>query len=147
MYGAGNKIDGAFLSDTQSVLHSLAEVSRELEVVLNARFDNSVGGLSRMSTHITLSYHHVSLPASLRKQQNLTWIQCIVLTTRPLVMCILETTLGISIETNETNHVSLSPPIAALLQTCIDSATAILKMLRALAEHDLLGERILTATR
>ena len=54
-------------------------------------------------------------------------------------MCILQKSLEPMYANIRAPHVSLSPPIATLLQTCIDSATAILKMLRALKEQDLLG--------
>ena len=37
-------------------------------------------------------------------------------------------------------RISLSTPVAHLLQSCIDSAQSVLKTLRVIGEEDLLGE-------
>jgi hypothetical protein len=39
-----------------------------------------------------------------------------------------------------THGLSLSPPVASLIQSCVSSAQAILKTLRALADEDLIGK-------
>ncbi|OHX00742.1 fungal specific transcription factor [Colletotrichum incanum] len=73
-----------------------------------------------MALRLILSYHH-----------------CVVLTTRPLVMCALH----MHIEHSDMRHsqtVSLTPPVASLLQSCVDSAQTVLRTLRVLGDEDLL---------
>lgn len=43
-------------------------------------------------------------------------------------------------KTQMTHGLSLSPPVASLIQSCVSSAQAILKTLRALADEDLIGK-------
>ncbi|UNI23728.1 hypothetical protein JDV02_009530 [Purpureocillium takamizusanense] len=62
---------------------------------------------------------------------------CVVLTTRPLVMCALQMHVETS-HTQTSETISLTPPVRSLLQSCVDSAQTELKMLHALADEDLL---------
>lgn len=121
VYKAGEKSGHTFLSDTQEVLRNLAEIARDAEDTITARIHSSVGGLSRMSTYITISYHH-----------------CIVLATRPLVMSMLQRSLE-SASSGGPQEPELPAPVVTLLQTCVESATAILKLLFTMASHDQLG--------
>jgi hypothetical protein len=43
-------------------------------------------------------------------------------------------------KTQVTRELTLSRPVSSLIQSCVDSAIAILKTLRALADEDLIGE-------
>lgn len=56
-------------------------------------------------------------------------------------MCVLQKRLELRASTNDISQLTLSPPISNLLQACVDSAVAILKILRALEEHNLLGTK------
>lgn len=62
-----------------------------------------------------------------------------VLTTRPLVMCALHKHIR-QTDALRSGRISLSPPVAYLLQSCIDSAQSVLKTLRVIGEEDLLGK-------
>lgn len=61
-----------------------------------------------------------------------------VLTTRPLVMCALHMHIERT-ERRASKTISLSPPVASLLQCCADSAQTILQTLQTLADDDLIG--------
>lgn len=111
---------GAFIENTQFILHALADLSTELNDLLASRFRDSLSQLPQMATRLILSYHH-----------------CIILTTRPLVMCVLQKYLSLS-DTEKSIKMSLSPPVATLLHVCVDSAMNVIKQLQALREQDLL---------
>ncbi|TQN66019.1 Proline utilization trans-activator [Colletotrichum shisoi] len=120
VYGVGKEFDGSLVLNTQSILRDLARLSRDLTALLDTHFQGSVSRASRMALRLILSYHH-----------------CVVLTTRPLVMCALH----MHIEHSDNRHsqtVSLTPPVASLLQSCVDSAQTVLRTLRVLGDEDLL---------
>ncbi|OHF04116.1 fungal specific transcription factor domain-containing protein [Colletotrichum orchidophilum] len=120
IYGVGKEFDGSLVPNTQSILRDLARLSRDLTALLDTHFQGSVSRASRMALRLILSYHH-----------------CVVLTTRPLVMCALH----MHIEHSDMRHsqtVSLTPPVASLLQSCVDSAQTVLRTLRVLGDEDLL---------
>ncbi|KAL1639382.1 hypothetical protein SLS58_007963 [Diplodia intermedia] len=117
VYGVEKGMGDTFVRTTTTVLHQLAEVSRELEHIKSSFDDVSRSELPHMLRNTMLSYHH-----------------CIVLATRPLVMWLLM--LSMPPATMEPQQ--LARPIATLLQTSAESATANIFMLRTLAEHDML---------
>ncbi|KAL7622540.1 hypothetical protein AAE478_008047 [Parahypoxylon ruwenzoriense] len=108
----------SFIRSTTGVLHQLADVSRELDSTMSSYNRTSWCELPHMLTHIALLCHH-----------------CIVLATRPLVMWLL--TLSSQLTALEPQR--LVGPIAILLQTSVESAMTITRMLRALAEHNMLS--------
>ena len=66
--------------------------------------------------------------------------QCIVLATRPILMCLLRERLDLrSQRSSETQSREISEPIKALLRTSADSAHKTLRILAALQSQDLLG--------
>ncbi|UZP46122.1 hypothetical protein NXS19_013934 [Fusarium pseudograminearum] len=120
VYGVGKDYDGTLFSNTQSILRNLAELNRDLMNIINKHFRDSISKASRIATRLVLQYHH-----------------CVVLTTRPQIMCALHMHIEQS-KTRMTHGLSLSPPVASLIQSCISSAQSILKTLRALADEDLI---------
>ncbi|KAL0939867.1 C6 transcription factor [Colletotrichum truncatum] len=120
VYGVGKSFDGSLVPNTQSILRDLARLSRDLTALLDTHFQGSVSRASRMALRLILSYHH-----------------CVVLTTRPLVMCALHIHIEHS-DLRNTQTVSLTPPVASLLQSCVDSAQTVLRTLRVLGDDDLL---------
>ncbi|KAM0445455.1 hypothetical protein ACHAQK_001664 [Fusarium lateritium] len=120
VYGVGKDYDGTLFSNTQSILRNLAELNRDLSNIINNHFRDSISKASRIATRLLLQYHH-----------------CVVLTTRPQIMCALHMHIEQS-KTQMTHGLSLSPPVASLIQSCVSSAQAILKTLRALADEDLI---------
>lgn len=66
-------------------------------------------------------------------------LQCVVLTTRPQIMCALHMHIE-QATTQVSRGINLSPPVASLIQSCVDSAQTVLSTLRALADEDLLGK-------
>lgn len=60
MYGVGKNYDGTLISDTQSILRILADVSRDLNTLISTHFQDSISKASRTATRLILSYHHVS---------------------------------------------------------------------------------------
>ncbi|RSL61635.1 hypothetical protein CEP53_005023 [Fusarium sp. AF-6] len=120
VYGVGKDYDGTLISDTQSILRNLAELNRDLNTIINNHFRDSISKASRTATRLLLQYHH-----------------CVVLTTRPQIMCALHMHMEQS-KTQITRELTLSRPVSSLIQSCVDSAIAILKTLRALADEDLI---------
>ncbi|RSL90143.1 hypothetical protein CEP52_014679 [Fusarium oligoseptatum] len=120
VYGVGKDYDGTLISDTQSILRNLAELNRDLNTIINNHFRDSISKASRTATRLLLQYHH-----------------CVVLTTRPQIMCALHMHMEQS-KTQVTRELTLSRPVSSLIQSCVDSAIAILKTLRALADEDLI---------
>ncbi|QGI61050.1 hypothetical protein CEK27_005021 [Fusarium fujikuroi] len=121
VYGVGKDYDGTLFSNTQSILRNLAELNRDLNNIINNHFRDSISKASRIATRLLLQYHH-----------------CVVLTTRPQIMCALHMHIEQSKTQLLTHGLSLSPPVASLIQSCVSSAQAILKTLRALADEDLI---------
>lgn len=42
-------------------------------------------------------------------------------------------------EAQKSQRISLTPPVASLMQSCVDSAQTVLRILRVLGDEDLLG--------
>ncbi|GLA73544.1 hypothetical protein AtubIFM55763_004470 [Aspergillus tubingensis] len=119
VYSADGTLGGVFLRKVRSVLQEMTTLSQELDEVFSHRFANSVDSLSGVTTRLTLSCH-----------------LCIIVTTRPLVLSLLWERLGCYEAGTEFR--TLSPPVQALLQACIDSATKSLRILTALRDQNLL---------
>ncbi|KAJ5159547.1 transcriptional regulator family: Fungal Specific TF [Penicillium canariense] len=120
VYGVGDEFNGSLIRNTQSILHSMAELSHDLTAFLDTHFHGLISRASKMAIRLMLAHHH-----------------CIVLTTRPLVMC----ALNMHIERTErqaSQSIAISPPVASLLQCCADSAQTILQTLQTLADDDLI---------
>ncbi|KAJ5690727.1 Transcription factor [Penicillium macrosclerotiorum] len=120
VYGVGDEFNGSLIRNTQSILHRMAELSQDLTAFLNTHFHGLIGRASKMAIRLMLAHHH-----------------CIVLTTRPLVMCALNMHIERT-ERNTSQSISLSPPVASLLQCCADSAQTILQTLQTLSDDDLI---------
>ncbi|KAL2833299.1 fungal-specific transcription factor domain-containing protein [Aspergillus cavernicola] len=120
VYGVGTDFDGTLIKDTQSIFRNLAELSQDLNDLLKTHFHGSLSRASRAATRLILAYHH-----------------CVVLTTRPLVMCALHAHIECS--NPQSNHISLSPVVTSLLQCCVESAQTVLQTLRTLADENLIG--------
>ncbi|KAJ5488595.1 hypothetical protein N7539_003485 [Penicillium diatomitis] len=120
VYGVGEEFDGALIRNTQSILNGMAQLSQDLTSFLTTHFHGLISRASKMAIRLVLAHHH-----------------CIVLTTRPLVMC----ALNMHIKSNGsavTCSIELTPTVASLLQCCADSAQTILQTLQTLADDDLL---------
>ncbi|KAE8137536.1 hypothetical protein BDV38DRAFT_271142 [Aspergillus pseudotamarii] len=113
------KLGGIFLRKVRSVLQEMTDLSRELEDVFAHRFSNSVESLSSVTTRLTLSCH-----------------QCIIVTTRPLVLALLWERLS-CFEQGDVFR-TLSSPVQTLLHASTDSALKSLRILTALRDQNLL---------
>ncbi|KAJ5148094.1 transcriptional regulator family: Fungal Specific TF [Penicillium atrosanguineum] len=120
VYGVGDEFNGSLVRNMQSILHSMAELSHDLTAFLNTHFHGLISRASKMAIRLMLAHHH-----------------CVVLTTRPLVMCALHMHIERT-ERRTSQTISLSPPVASLLQCCADSAQTILQTLQILADDDLI---------
>jgi hypothetical protein len=98
-----------------------------------------------MSIRLVLGYHHVShlFPHSCDNLQ-LTSHECVVLLIRPLVMCVLHMQLERG-QIHETRGITLSPPVESLIHSFVESAQAILRILRILADEELIGKIVSTS--
>ncbi|RSL54368.1 hypothetical protein CEP54_009928 [Fusarium duplospermum] len=112
-------VSDTLLKKTQSMLHSTANLSSELNRYLQTNVHGTTfKSTSRIATRLLLSYHH-----------------CIVLATRPLVMCVLQKHLAQAVADEPIPE----GPVTSLLQTCVDSASTILATLKNLSDADQLG--------
>ncbi|KNG84696.1 C6 transcription factor [Aspergillus nomiae NRRL 13137] len=119
VYSPDGKLGGIFLRKVRSVLQEITDLSRELEDVFAHRFSDSVESLSGVTTRLTLSCH-----------------QCIIVTTRPLVLTLLWERLN-CFEQGDIFR-TLSSPVQTLLQASTDSALKSLRILTALRDQSLL---------
>ncbi|EEY17191.1 conserved hypothetical protein [Verticillium alfalfae VaMs.102] len=112
---------GAHLDqNTKSILRDLAQLSKDLNHHLNTHFQGTISKTSRIALRLILSYHY-----------------CVVLTTRPLVMCALHMHIEQK-DTPNSQAIALAPPVASLMQSCVDSAQTVLHTLRVIGDEDLL---------
>ncbi|CAI6091493.1 unnamed protein product [Clonostachys chloroleuca] len=58
VYGVGRQFDNTLISNTQSILRELAELSRDLTDVLRTHFPGTFSKASRMAHRLVISYHH-----------------------------------------------------------------------------------------
>ncbi|KAJ5366316.1 Transcription factor [Penicillium brevicompactum] len=120
VYGVDNDFDDTLVRSTQSILHSMAELSQDLTDFLDTHFHGLISRASKMAIRLMLAHHH-----------------CVVLTTRPLVMCALHMHIERT-ERQTSQTIALSNPVSSLLQCCAESAQTILQTLRVLADDDLM---------
>ncbi|KAJ6186780.1 hypothetical protein N7519_008081 [Penicillium mononematosum] len=116
IYGVDRSARGTLLVDIQSALHGIALVKKELGSYLDTRFKATDIRTSKIATNLTLSYHH-----------------CVVLATRPLVVCALHKSLArvdCSVQIQDGS-------VRSLLQSCTDSALNILRILKALGDNNM----------
>ncbi|KAJ5497430.1 Transcription factor [Penicillium fimorum] len=59
VYGVGNDFDDTLVRSTQSILHSIAELSYDLTAFLNAHFHGLISRASKMAIRLMLAHHHV----------------------------------------------------------------------------------------
>ncbi|KAJ5178519.1 uncharacterized protein N7500_001218 [Penicillium coprophilum] len=59
VYGVGNDFDDTLIRSTQSILHSIAELSYDLTAFLNAHFHGLISRASKMAIRLMLAHHHV----------------------------------------------------------------------------------------
>lgn len=59
VYGVDRNFDGSLLRETQSVLHKLAAVCRDLTSYLGTTLHGTNIKTSKLATRLILSYHHV----------------------------------------------------------------------------------------
>ncbi|KAK1673881.1 fungal-specific transcription factor domain-containing protein [Colletotrichum godetiae] len=116
VYGMDGKLDPSFLKSVQEVLRDMARLAPQLTAGFEFKFNNSEPA-SRVSATLNLCYH-----------------QCVVLATRPLLMCLVQDVLGRQGNLNR----GLASPIKALLKTSSDSANKSLRILSTLQSQHLL---------
>ncbi|KAF5011806.1 hypothetical protein FDECE_2096 [Fusarium decemcellulare] len=118
VYAADDKLDSSFLRNTQTILRELAAIGDELAMSPELKPGNT-SPVSRVSATLNLCYH-----------------QCILLATRPLLICLLRDRLQDKTADVGSNRHTVEP-ITALLKTSSDSASHSLRILEALKSHDL----------
>ncbi|KAL4996464.1 hypothetical protein BDV10DRAFT_202384 [Aspergillus recurvatus] len=110
---------GTFLETTRSILHVLAGHAREIEQIIQLKFQNSVDTMPKGTRHITLLYH-----------------QCVIVATRPLLLSVLKERLQ-KLNHGAEDWQSIVAPTNALISAGIKSAA---KTLQILADEDSLLE-------
>lgn len=59
VYGVDRSSSGSLLRDTQSALHDIADISRDMSVFLGSNLEGINIKTSKTATRLILSYHHV----------------------------------------------------------------------------------------
>ncbi|KAL2824839.1 hypothetical protein BJY01DRAFT_262820 [Aspergillus pseudoustus] len=113
---------GTFLETTRSILHVLAGHAREIESIIQIKFQNSVDTMPKGTRHITLLYH-----------------QCVIVATRPLLLSVLKERLE-RLGHGAEDWQSIVAPTNALISAGIKSAA---KTLQILTDEDSLLEMFL----
>ncbi|KAF4854220.1 Proline utilization trans-activator [Colletotrichum siamense] len=116
VYGVDGKLDPSFLKNVQEVLRDMARLAPQLTAGFEFKLNNSEPA-SRVSATLNLCYH-----------------QCVVLATRPILMCLLQDILA----RKDHSQRNLASPIKALLKTSSDSATKSVRILSTLKTQHLL---------
>ncbi|KAL4863875.1 hypothetical protein BDV12DRAFT_206112 [Aspergillus spectabilis] len=120
VYGADGRLNRKFLLRTKAALASTTDLASDLQRSFDLQLDKTtISGVSRMSAHLHLLYH-----------------QCIVLATRPLLLCFLKMRFQSADTCLETLNSSAN--VLRLLQVCIDSAQHQIDILNCLYEQSLL---------
>ncbi|KAL4907807.1 hypothetical protein BDW74DRAFT_189219 [Aspergillus multicolor] len=110
---------GTFLETTRSILHVLAGHAREIERIIQLKFQNSVDTMPKGTRHITLLYH-----------------QCVIVATRPLLLSVLKERLQ-KLDHGAEDWQSIVAPTNVLISAGIKSAA---KTLQILTDEDSLLE-------
>ncbi|KAI9373628.1 hypothetical protein BJX61DRAFT_533025 [Aspergillus egyptiacus] len=119
IYGCSKTQLGTFLETTRSILHVLAGHAREIETIIQAKFQNSVEAMPKGTRHVTLLYH-----------------QCVIVATRPLLLSVLKERLE-RLGHGPEDWQSIVAPTNALISAGIKSAV---KTLQILMDEDSLLE-------
>ncbi|KAL4976260.1 hypothetical protein BDW66DRAFT_151207 [Aspergillus desertorum] len=102
---------GTFLETTRSILHVLAGHAREIEQIIQLKFQNSVDTMPKGMRHITLLYH-----------------QYVIVATRPLLLSVLKERLQ-KLDHGAEDWQSIVAPTNALISAGIKSAARTLQIL------------------
>ncbi|RGP63942.1 transcriptional regulatory [Fusarium sporotrichioides] len=119
VYGIDGRLDDSFPKNTLTILKELAALASEWSSYPDLKLDGQ-GPVSRVSATLNLCYH-----------------QCIVLATRPVLMCLLRDKLELDRRQRRSTF-EIAEPIKALLKACYDSAHKSLRILATLQSQDLL---------
>lgn len=114
----------------------MARLTPQLTAGFEFKFDNHEP-VSRISATLNLSYHQVRYSFHLVPVNPADILQCVVLATRPLLLCLLQDVLA----RRRNVHRDLAGPIKALLNTSEESANKSLRILSTLQSQYLLGEQ------
>uniref|UniRef100_L2FIM9 Zn 2cys6 transcription factor n=1 Tax=Colletotrichum fructicola (strain Nara gc5) TaxID=1213859 RepID=L2FIM9_COLFN len=118
VYGTTGRLNKRFVLGTKAVLQSIVSVADELRTSFPLHADERFDGISRLSAHLHLSYY-----------------QCIVLATRPLLLCCLIKRFESPLEADS---LIASPKVRNPVQMCAESSIQILNILDRLRAQGLL---------
>ncbi|KAF4442345.1 hypothetical protein F53441_11773 [Fusarium austroafricanum] len=119
VYGINGRLNKKFLLSTKKVLENIAGLADELQQQFPLGVDKAINGVSRVAGYLHTLYH-----------------QCIVLATRPLILCFLK----IRFETPDaiTEALNSSQTVWNLIKMCIDSSYQMINILGCLQSQGLL---------
>ncbi|KAL4731350.1 hypothetical protein ACLX1H_000316 [Fusarium chlamydosporum] len=119
VYGVNGRLNKKFLLSTKKVLENIAGLADELQQQFPLGVDKAINGVSRVAGYLHTLYH-----------------QCIVLATRPLLLCFLK----IRFETPDaiTEALNSSQTVWNLIKMCIDSSHQMINILGCLQSQGLL---------
>ncbi|EYB24043.1 hypothetical protein FG05_03068 [Fusarium graminearum] len=117
VYGANGRLNKKFLLSTKKVLENIAGLADELQQQFPLGVDKAINGVSRVAGYLHTLYH-----------------QCIVLATRPLLLCFLK----IRFETPDaiTEALNSSQTVWNLIKMCIDSSYQMINILGCLQSQE-----------
>ncbi|KAG8352617.1 hypothetical protein FVEN_g9367 [Fusarium venenatum] len=117
VYGVNGRLNKKFLLSTKKVLENIAGLADELQQQFPLGIDKAINGVSRVAGYLHTLYH-----------------QCIVLATRPLLLCFLK----IRFETPDaiTEALNSSQTVWNLIKMCIDSSYQMINILGCLQSQE-----------
>ncbi|GAW22081.1 hypothetical protein ANO14919_116160 [Xylariales sp. No.14919] len=119
IYGNDMHLEADYIINAREVLNNMTEFAFDLEKTFGMRFDDD-RPISRVSATLNLYYH-----------------QCVILSTRPLLYCLLRQLLSDPMS-EDNGYLETTEPIKDLLRAAQDSATRSLRILMALQSQRLL---------
>ncbi|CAJ0554730.1 Ff.00g132430.m01.CDS01 [Fusarium sp. VM40] len=119
VYGVNGRLNKKFLLSTKKVLENIAGLADELQQQFPLGVDKAINGVSRVAGYLHTLYH-----------------QCIVLATRPLLLCFLK----VRFETPDAIAEALnsSQTVWNLIKMCVDSSYQMINILGCLQSQGLL---------
>ncbi|OQE40346.1 hypothetical protein PENCOP_c006G06829 [Penicillium coprophilum] len=122
LYRDHGDMRSTFVKSTQEVLQRVADVASDLRKSFPVPEQEAMSGISRVAGYLNLLYH-----------------QCIMLTTRPFLLMLVETRAKSTDPRNPTDHqMEVPTPIKLLLQICLESAKKTSQILESLQQQNLL---------
>lgn len=135
IYGLQGRLGEKFIGGVQSILQNLADISTELNQNFTMDSLYTTGTVTRIGASLHILYHQVCALTPFIYCV-LTYLKCIILAIRPVLLCLLENKLKSSTAS------PVSDAVVALLRVCVESSVQVLQIVQALKNQTIVGKKI-----